>query len=237
MKVLAVIPARGGSKGVPRKNVRPLAGRPLLAWAVEAALACPAFGRVVVSTDDEEIAAAARAAGAEIPFLRPAGISHDKASLESVGRHALEFFEAKGEAYDAVLSLQPTNPFIRPETLAEAVRLMDVHRPDSVTAVAEITQGHPWIAKRLGPEGQLSDFCAIPPGTVRTPRQAREKAYYLTGAIYLRSIALLKNGASDSHCLGERSIGVLLDAIEAQDINSELDFRFCEFIAAGGMRA
>src|SRR5687768_16660736 len=106
--VVAVIPARGGSKGLPRKNVLPLAGKPLIAYSVEAAVLSPLVSRVIVSTDDEEIAAAAREAGAETPFLRPPELSLDSTPTEPVLRHAIEWLEREeGYRTDIVLFLQP----------------------------------------------------------------------------------------------------------------------------------
>lgn len=112
VSVLAIIPARGGSKGLPRKNVRLVAGRPLIAYSVEAAVKSPLVTRTVVSTDDEEIAAAARAAGADVPFMRPPELSHDTAPTEPVLAHALDYVEnVDGQKIDIVLFLQPTDIF------------------------------------------------------------------------------------------------------------------------------
>lgn len=219
---------------MPGKNIRLLGGRPLIAWAIQAALGAKRLRKVVVSTDDAATADVARSYGAEAPFLRPQEISHDTASLEDVSRHALAFFFRQGMEFDAVLSCQPTNPFLPSSKLNEAVHLMENGDCDSVASVAEITKGHPWIAKRIGPSGELSDFCAVPPGAVRTPRQAREKAYCLTGGVYLRTTELLSLPTTDSHCLGQRSIGLLLDAVQSVDINTELDFRFADFLAQQG---
>ncbi len=109
---LAIIPARGGSKGLPRKNVRPVAGKPLIAYSVEAARRSRFVTRVVVSTDDEEIAQAARAAGADVPFTRPAELSHDLAPTEPVLQHALKYVEeVDRQPVDIVLFLQPTDIF------------------------------------------------------------------------------------------------------------------------------
>src|SRR5688572_22982405 len=104
-RVLCLIPARGGSKGLPRKNLLPLAGKPLVAWPVSAAVGTPVIDRVVVSTDDHEIAAAARIAGAEVPFMRPPELATDEASSAAVVRHAIEALSASGDRYEYIVLL------------------------------------------------------------------------------------------------------------------------------------
>lgn len=122
MKTLALIPARGGSKGLARKNLRPLHGRPLVVHAIEAAIKSKAVDRILVSTDDDEIAAVARAAGAEVPFLRPTEVSGDTTTTEETLRQALGQFEQHtGEQFDIGVYLTPTDVFRRPEWIAEAV--------------------------------------------------------------------------------------------------------------------
>ncbi|OIO05541.1 MAG: hypothetical protein AUJ49_01180 [Desulfovibrionaceae bacterium CG1_02_65_16] len=119
--ILALIPARGGSKGIPRKNIALLGGRPLLEYTVRAALACPSITRVVVSTDDAEIAEVARACGAEVPFLRPATIAGDRSDIGLCVRHALEFLAHQGCCLDHVVELYPTSPFRTPAFLEECI--------------------------------------------------------------------------------------------------------------------
>jgi N-acylneuraminate cytidylyltransferase len=123
--ILALIPARGGSKGIPRKNVRLIAGKPLIAYSIEHALRSQSIGRVIVSTDDEEIAAAARAAGAEVPFMRPAEFAQDLSPDLDVFRHALRWLRER-ESYspELVVHLRPTGPVRRVELIDEAIRLM-----------------------------------------------------------------------------------------------------------------
>lgn len=124
MRVLALIPARGGSKGIPRKNLVDLGGRPLIAWSIETALELVRRGhvaRAIVSTDDEEIAGAARVHGAEVPFMRPSELATDTAKSIGFVLHALDALEAQGERYDAVLLLQPTAPVRDAEAIGAAI--------------------------------------------------------------------------------------------------------------------
>jgi pseudaminic acid cytidylyltransferase len=117
---LALIPARGGSKRIPRKNLKPFAGRPVIAYSIEAALACGLFDHVVVSTDDEEIEAAARSCGAEVPFRRPPELADDHAGLMPVIRHAIEWYASRGEAPSHLCCILATAPFVRAEHLRQA---------------------------------------------------------------------------------------------------------------------
>ena len=217
MEVLALIPARGGSKSLPRKNVLPLAGHPLLAWSVAAGLQAETVTRVVVSTDDAEIADAARAAGAEVPFMRPAEHAEDATPDFPVFRHALTWLEReKGYRPDLIVQLRPTSPLRPPGLVDEAVRLlMDHPEADSVRAVVEAAQnpfkmwvreggpavegrgrtrwlrpfaeGTPWAAA-LGASGLDEAYNA--------PRQALPKTYWQTGhldAFRRRTVQVLRS--------------------------------------------
>lgn len=130
MRLLAVIPARGGSKGLPGKNLAELAGLPLIAHSIACAALCAAVGRVVVSTDSEEIAAVARRHGAETPFLRPAELAGDDTPMWPVVRHALDELDPDGRSYDVLLLLDPTSPGRTPEDIAGALRRLE-GRPDA----------------------------------------------------------------------------------------------------------
>ena len=129
---LAVLPARGGSKRVPRKNVRPFCGRPIMAWAIDAARESGVFDRVVVSTDDAEIAETARGLGAEVPFVRPADLSDDHSGTIAVIAHAINWAMGQGESIDAVCCIYPTAPMISPDDLREGLRLLDEDASDFV---------------------------------------------------------------------------------------------------------
>ena len=179
-RVVAIIPARGGSKGVPRKNLRRVGGMPLVERAVRSALAVPDIDLVVVSTDDDEIAAVSRAAGARV-VRRPAALSGDTASSESAILHALEELEAAGERIDVVAFLQATSPFIPTDALAAAVREVGDGRADSMFAAHE-TYGFLW-----GRSGTSSDAAvALNHDAAHRPRrQDREPHYLETGAFYV----------------------------------------------------
>jgi CMP-N-acetylneuraminic acid synthetase len=234
MDILAIIPARSGSKGVKNKNFRQLVGSPLIEYAIRAARQAPSISCLIVSTDDERIAEVAIKGGVEVPFIRPKELARDNSSLLSVNQHALGYFKKKGVTFDGVLSLQPTNPFVRTETIETAIQLFSVSHCDSVTTIAEITSGHPYIAKKLLNDNKISNFCQIPPNEPVGPRQKRTKAYYLTGSLYLRKTQLLELAGQAGHCLGEDARAVVVSELEAVDINNPMDLAFAEFLIQSG---
>ena len=138
MKVLGIIPARGGSKGVPRKNIRLLCGKPLLAYTAESALRAENLTRVVLSTEDEEIAEVGRRCGLEVPFLRPKDLASDTTPTLPVIRHAVEFLENRGDAFHAICLLHPTNPLRRAEDIDNCINLLENSKADSVVSVLPV---------------------------------------------------------------------------------------------------
>jgi CMP-N,N'-diacetyllegionaminic acid synthase len=137
-RVLGLIPARGGSKGVPRKNIRPLRDRPLLKYTADAARAARRLTHVIVSTEDDEIAEIGRACGLDVPFLRPAELARDETPMLPVVIHALRWFEERGRHFDAVCLLQPTNPFRRPEDIDACIAMLEEKNADAVVTVLRI---------------------------------------------------------------------------------------------------
>lgn len=180
MKRLLLIPARGGSKGIPRKNLVELGGRPLLAWTVGEALSS-GQGRVVVSTDCGEIAAVAKECGAEVPFLRPSELAGDEVGSWEVAMQALAELEKEGAKFDVLVLLQPTSPLRRAEDIGAAVRLLEASGGPAVVGVC-VASTHPWMARRILPGGELEGFCAVPEGVKR--RQDFPVAYEVNGAMY-----------------------------------------------------
>jgi CMP-N-acetylneuraminic acid synthetase len=234
MDILAIIPARSGSKGVKNKNLRPLAGKPLIEYAIRAAQKAQSISRLIVSTNDEHIADIAASLGAEVPFLRPQDLARDNTSLVAVNQHAFRHFKEEGIVYDGILSLQPTNPFVETETIEAAVNLFSTSQCDSVTTIAEISTGHPYIAKKLLSANRITNFCQIPPNEPIAPRQKRTKAYYLTGSMYLRKNQLLDVSVPTNHCLGEDARAVVVGELEAVDINKPMDLDFAEYLIRSG---
>jgi CMP-N,N'-diacetyllegionaminic acid synthase len=185
--VLGVITARGGSKGIPGKNLKPLVGRPLIDYTVEAARASDVFDRVIVSTDDAEIASHARTRGCDVPFLRPAELAGDDTPHLPVMQHAVDWL-AEHQAYrpDAVVILQPTSPLRRAEDVREAVHLLEQSDADSVVSVTEVpAHMNPMRMLRVDNRGRATLFVTGEPVRRRiNRRQDMPPAWVMNGAVY-----------------------------------------------------
>ncbi len=201
MNVLGIITARGGSKGIPRKNIIPVGGRPLLQYTADAARAARRLTRVVLSTDDPEIAAVGRRCGVEVPFLRPPELARDDTPTLPVIQDVLRRLEAAGERYDAVLILQPTNPLRQASDIDGAIELLDRTGADSVISFVEVGEKHPARMKFIGAEGRVLD----PPFAEAFEGQRRQdlpKLYLREGSIYLsrRDVIIEKNSIKGDDC-------------------------------------
>lgn len=162
-RILALILARGGSKRLPGKNIRPLAGKPLIAWSIGSARACSAIADVVVSTDDEAIAAAARAAGARVPFLRPRALAADTSTSADAALHALDWLaDNEGAHFDAVILLEPTSPLRAGTDLPGVAERLVRHwdETDAVVTVGRVHLEQPGVMKRMDADGRLAPWAA-----------------------------------------------------------------------------
>jgi len=224
LSVLALIPARGGSKGIPRKNVRPFLGRPLVAWAVAAGLASERVDRVVVSTDDEEVAAAARAAGAEAPFLRPADLATDLSPTAPAVAHALAWLdEVEGWSCDLVVILEPTSPGRRPAHVDRSLELLVEREADSVASVTEVP--HHYVACKqleLHDDGTLAGPSGAHVRDLVHRRQDLPRRYAFDGIVYGCRAPLLR--ADPPTIWGERVVGLSVDHAYAVDLDRPEDW-------------
>lgn len=195
MKVLGIVPARGGSKGIPRKNLAPLLGKPLLAYTAEAALAARTLDRVVLSTDAEEIATVGRQLGLDVPFLRPAELARDETPTIPVLQDIVQRLEDDGSRYDAIFVLQPTNPLRLPEDIDGPVELLERTGADSVLGVVDVGETHPARMKQVDEDGRVSnpDFAEAFEGQ---PRQQLPKMYLREGSVYVTRRDVLMRQAS-----------------------------------------
>jgi len=231
--VLGLIPARAGSEGVPAKNVRPLAGRPLVARTADVARASAVIDRLVLSTDTEEIAAIGRQAGVEVPFLRPAALAAGDTPMLDVIRHALAMLAAGGWRPEFVVLLQPTSPLRTAGHVREALRLLRESGADSVVTVVELPRHHsPDYVMRID-GGRLRPF--LPEGERITRRQDARPAYAREGTVYaFRRDTLDRFGS----IYGDDSRPLLVDARESLSIDTPEDWAAAETIlaarAAGG---
>lgn len=223
MRVLGLVPARGGSKGVPRKNVRELLGMPLLEWTTRVALESPALERVVLSTDDPEIAELGKSLGVDVPFLRPPYLADDDAPMIGVVQHALRSLE-KADDYDAVCLLQPTNPLRRRDDVDGAVELLDRTHADSVISVAPVGEAHPARTKQIDAEGRLVD----PPFAELVEGQRRQDLppfYVRDGSIYLTRCDVILQQSSFK---GADCRAWIVPRDRSCTIDDEFDFQLAE---------
>jgi CMP-N-acetylneuraminic acid synthetase len=181
-RLLAVIPARGGSKRLSRKNVLDLAGKPLIAWTIEAALGSKYIDRVIVSTDDDEIAEVSKDFGADVPFMRPTEYATDEATSVDVVLQLLEQLEVQNEQYEYIILLQPTSPLRTTENINESIELLIKRRSDGVVSVCE-AEHSPFWSNILPDDDSLSGF--LDESIINKRSQDLEKFYRLNGAIYL----------------------------------------------------
>lgn len=222
--MLAVIPARGGSKGVPGKNIRLLAGKPLIVYTIEAALASNIFEKVIVSTDSEKIADIAKKNGAEVPFVRPNNLSGDIVSSDDVIIHALDFYKQRGDTYNSVCKLQPTSPLRNSEHLNEAFNLFCEKKADFLVSVCKCEHSPMW-AGVLDADLSLDNF--IDEKVKRSCRQELPDFYRLNGAIYMgKTNAFYAN----RNFLGRNGVAYIMNQDVSVDIDSELDFKMAEYI-------
>jgi len=187
VKVLGIITARGGSKGVPGKNLKLLAGKPMLAYTIEAALECAALDRVILSTEDAAIAEMGRSLGCEVPFIRPAELSRDDTPHLPVIQHAAAWMRDHAHYLpDAVMVLQPTSPLRTSADIAAAIALLESSGADSVLSVSEVPgHSHPSRTLRLDASGQAVLFATGEPVRKRiNRRQDLPEAWVMNGAIY-----------------------------------------------------
>jgi len=220
---LAIIPARGGSKRIPRKNIKPFCGKPMIAWSIEAALESGCFDRVIVSTDDDEIAEVARQYGAEVPFMRPLELSDDHAGTLPVIRHAIETMNSQGRAVEQACCLYATAPFIQAEDLRRGLEILQGSGGDyafSVTSYAFPIQR----AIRLTPGGRVEMFN---PEHFNTRSQDLEEAYHDAGQFYWgRGKAWLQG----QMIFSPASLPVMLPRHRVQDIDTPEDWVRAEWL-------
>ncbi len=224
INIIGLVTARSSSKCIPRKNIKLLAGKPLIAWTIEAARQSR-LTRIVVSTDDEEIAGIARQWGADTPFLRPPELARDDSSSIAVIIHAIEWMQANERiAPDYLMLLQPTSPFRIPRDIDAAIELAEARHATAVVSVCE-AQRHPHLCKRILSDGTLADFVASNLAYQR--RQDLPPAYALNGAIYLnRRESLIR----DRTFLPGGTLACVMPAERSLDIDTPWDWRVAELI-------
>jgi N-acylneuraminate cytidylyltransferase len=228
---LAVIPARAGSKGVPDKNVRPLAGVPLLVHSLRLASLCPEIARTVVSTDSERIAEVARAAGGDVPFLRPAELAQDDTPMLPVLLHALAELDLDGSRYERLLLLDPTSPARLPEDVAGAHEILRTDESaDGVVSVSEPSFNPLWTSV-LDRDGYLEP--AFDDATRYGRRQDVPRVLRINAALYLFRSTFLRR--EEESWLNGRHRLLEIPELRAFHLDAEDDFRLCELVLERGL--
>jgi CMP-N,N'-diacetyllegionaminic acid synthase len=224
MSIVAVIPARGGSKGIPRKNLVRIAGRPLIAYAIEAARNAASVDRVLISTDDSEIADVARELGAEVPFLRPPELAADAAPMLGVLTHALAWLESQGEAVEGLVLLQPTSPLRTARHIEEAIALFRSAPASSVVSVVEVPHRfNPVSVMKLSAQGTLSPF--LGDQVIATRRQDKPQAYARNGPVML---VCHPDTLRSGELYGASCLPYLMSEEDSLDIDSPQDLLLAE---------
>lgn len=223
MSVLVVIPARGGSKGVPGKNIKPLNGKPLINYTVDEARKLFNDGQIIVSTDSPDIKACVEDAGLKVPFLRPAELATDTAGTYEVLLHAVDFYEKSGKSAEILVLLQPTSPF---RTAGHIKDALELYSPDidMVVSVKETSSNPYYVLFEETEDGYLkkskeANF---------TRRQDCPKVYEYNGAIYIINIASLKQHPLSAF---KKVVKYEMDEVTSHDIDTMFDWKLAEFIS------
>jgi CMP-N,N'-diacetyllegionaminic acid synthase len=219
LSVLAIVPARGGSKGIPQKNIRSVAGKPLIAWTLQAASAARSLDRVIVSSEDAEIIAVARMFGADVPFVRPAELARDDTPGIDPVIHAIR--ELPG--FDLVVLLQPTSPLRSAADIDAGVELIVSSGAQCCVSMTE-ADNHPYWTYRVNSAGRLAPFIDLPPG-VATRRQDLPLALAVNGAVYVARIPWLIEHRT---FLGADTVALVMPASRSVDIDSIEDLDAAE---------
>jgi CMP-N,N'-diacetyllegionaminic acid synthase len=226
IRILGIIPARGGSKGIPRKNIKMIAEKPLIAWTIESALESHELDRLIISTDDREIANVAKEWGAETPFLRPANISTDTATSFSVVKHTLEWLKNEsGYIPDYCMLLQPTSPLRSKEDIRG---ICDLLRENSVDAIVSVCESpvHPYHIKKILENGTIQNFCEIHSSPLR--RQDFPPAVSVNGAIYLNRTSTILD--EETFLPENKTYAYVMPIERSLDIDTPWDFHLAELI-------
>ena len=226
MKTLAIIPARGGSKGIPRKNIALLNDKPLISYTINAAIGAENITDIVVSTDDIEIANISKKLGALVPFQRPLNLATDKAESAPVVDHALRFMEKMmGYKYDSILMLQPTSPLRTSKHIDDSIILYNSRECDSLVSIVSVGGNHPLRMKLLDGESLINyvdqSFWNM------LPRQSLPNVYIRNGSIYLISReAFIKS----KQLIGENCLGYVMNDEESVNIDSRIDLILADIL-------
>ena len=226
-KVLALIPARGGSKGLPGKNIKDLCGMPLLAWPIRAAKESNYIDQVIVSTENKNYADIAKSYGASVPFIRPAKLARDDSTTYLVVEHALNYMKSQNEIYDYMVLLEPTSPLTTSKDIDEALKLLFSKRnlADSVVGVSKVEATHPVFDVRINDKGLIEPY--VGNGFNILNRQEIDTLYYFEGSLYISDLAILIREKSFYH---NRTLPYIVPRWKAIEIDELVDYVCVEAI-------
>lgn len=226
--VIGIVTARGGSKGLPGKNLRQLCGKPLIAWSIEQGLASKYIDHLIVSTDDEEIANVAQACGASVPFIRPPNLASDKATSISVILHAINFLSEMGDQYHLVVLLEPTSPLRETADIDGAIELcVNNGCETSVVGVAAVESAHPSFLFKIE-SGVLKSMTGEQPSGLRR-QDLLQDYFYLEGSIYVSPVEKLRQENSFYHA---NTMPWIVERYKAVEIDELSDFIMAEGLMA-----
>lgn len=225
-KILAIIPARGGSKGIPKKNIKQLLGKPLIAWTIEQALNSKYVSKVFVSTEDREIAAIAKECGGEVPFLRPDELAQDSSPTSDAIIHALDTFEEMGEKYDIIIILEPTSPLRKKDDIDRAIEtfLQSSSTSESLVSVGEVQLENPYIMKIIE-NSHVVPF--LENKQQFHQRQQLPTIYFPYGVIYLSTVKAIRKFGTFYQ---ETTLPYIIERWQNYEIDDICDFYCVESI-------
>lgn len=225
-RILAIIPARGGSKGLPGKNIRPLQGIPLVAWPIKAALNSRFIDRVIVTTDDPKIAAIAKEYGADVPFMRPAHLALDGSPSSDAILHALDFCTHDDGEYDYIVVLEPTSPLTESADIDAALEQLVASQGTAIVGVSKVGSTHPVYCATIGADQFLKPYNR---DTFAKPvrRQDLDDLYFFEGSLYISDVKKYREMTTFYH---ESTIPYIVPAWKSLEIDTLLDFLMVEAV-------
>jgi N-acylneuraminate cytidylyltransferase/CMP-N,N'-diacetyllegionaminic acid synthase len=223
-KILALIPARAGSKGLPGKNIRPMQGKPLIAWSIEQALKSKYIDKIMVSTDSPAIAAVARKYGADVPFLRPKKLASDTAKSVDVVLDAMRRLEKDGKTFDLIMLLQPTSPLRNHDDIDGSIKWLFARSAEAVVSVCEAEHSPLWC-NTLPKNYLMKNF--IKPEFANRSRTELAIFYRLNGAVYLSD---WKCFLRKKNFIGDKTAAFIMPKERSVDIDTKNDFEYAEFL-------
>ena len=225
--VVAIIPARGGSKGLPQKNILPLSDKPLIAWSIEVGKESKYIDKLIISTDDKKIADVAESYRCEVPFIRPENLSSDEAPTIDVLIHAYKYFTENNEIYDYLILLEPTSPLRDSNDIDAAMEMLDSNREkaDSIVGVAKVEATHPVFDVRINDGGLIEPYATENFSTFR--RQEIEDLYHFEGSLYISDTKVLLKEKTFYH---ERTLPYIVPRWKSLEIDEMVDIITAEAI-------